>query len=107
MIGTLIGLVQMLANMSNPNMIGPSMAVALLTTLYGALLANLVFLPLADKLALRSQEEQETKNLILDGVIGISRGLAGLILQETLKVHLSPKDRLKIVPKKKKKAESQ
>ena len=61
MIGTLIGLVQMLANMSNPNMIGPSMAVALLTTLYGAVLSNLVFLPLADKLALRSQEEQETK----------------------------------------------
>ena len=106
MIGTLIGLVQMLANMSNPNNIGPAMAVALLTTLYGALLANLVFLPLADKLALRSQQEQETKNLILDGVIGISRGLAGLVLQETLKVHLSPKDRLKAVPKAKVRAEA-
>ncbi len=98
MIGTLIGLVQMLANMSNPNNIGPAMAVALLTTLYGALLSNLVFLPLADKLSLRSQQEQETKNLILDGVLGICRGLSGMVLQETLKVHLAPKDRLKVVP---------
>ena len=106
MIGTLIGLVQMLANMSNPNSIGPAMAVALLTTLYGALLSNLVFLPLADKLALRSQQEQETKDLILDGVCGISRGLTAMVLQETLKVHLAPKDRLKVVPTKTKVGES-
>ena len=99
MIGTLIGLVQMLANMSNPHEIGPAMAVALLTTLYGALLANLIFLPLADKLALRSQQEQITKNLVLDGVLGIARGLSGMVFQETLKIHLSPKDRLKVVPK--------
>jgi chemotaxis protein MotA len=106
MIGTLIGLVQMLANMSNPNNIGPAMAVALLTTLYGALLSNLVLLPLADKLALRSQQEQETKNLIVDGVRGISRGLTGMILEESLKVHLAPKDRLKVVPAKAKAGES-
>jgi chemotaxis protein MotA len=99
MIGTLIGLVQMLSNMSNPQDIGPSMAVALLTTLYGALLANLAFLPLADKLALRSQQEQVTKNLILDAALGIARGLSGMVFQETLKIHLSPKDRLKVVPK--------
>ena len=99
MIGTLVGLVQMLANMANPQDIGPAMAVALLTTLYGALLANLIFLPLADKLALRSQEEQISKNLILDAVLGIARGLSGMVFQETLKIHLSPKDRLKIVPK--------
>ncbi len=99
MIGTLIGLVQMLANMANPQDIGPAMAVALLTTLYGALLANLVFLPLADKLALRSQQEQETKNLILDAALGIARGLSGMVFTETLKIHLSPKDRLKLVPK--------
>ncbi len=98
MIGTLIGLVQMLANMSNPNSIGPAMAVALLTTLYGALLSNLVFLPLADKLALRSQQELETKNLIIDGILGICTGQTGMMLQETLKIHLSPKDRLKVVP---------
>jgi len=104
MIGTLIGLVQMLANMSNPQDIGPAMAVALLTTLYGALIANLVCLPLADKLALRSQQEQISKNLILDGVLGIARGLSGMVFQETLKIHLSPKDRLKVVPKEKKRA---
>ncbi len=99
MIGTLIGLVQMLANMSNPNSIGPAMAVALLTTLYGALLSNLIFLPLADKLALRSQQELEIKNIIFDAVVAIGRGLTGIVFQETLKVHLSPKDRLKVVPK--------
>ena len=99
MIGTLIGLVQMLANMANPQDIGPAMAVALLTTLYGAVLANLVFLPLADKLALRSQQEQITKNLIMDATLGIARGLSGMVFQETLKIHLSPKERLKIVPK--------
>jgi chemotaxis protein MotA len=99
MIGTLIGLVQMLSNMANPSEIGPAMAVALLTTLYGALIANLVCLPLADKLALRSQQEQITKNLILDAALGIARGLSGMVFHETLKIHLSPKDRLKIVPK--------
>lgn len=99
MIGTLIGLVQMLANMENPQDIGPAMAIALLTTLYGALLANLVFLPLADKLALRSQQEQITKNLVLDAALGIVSGLSGMVFQETLKIHLSPKDRLKAVPK--------
>jgi chemotaxis protein MotA len=99
MIGTLIGLVQMLANMANPQDIGPAMAIALLTTLYGALLANLIFLPLADKLALRSQQELTAKNLILDGALGIARGLSGMVFQETLKIHLAPKDRLKVVPK--------
>ena len=99
MIGTLIGLVQMLANMSNPQEIGPAMAVALLTTLYGALIANLICLPLAAKLALRSQQELETKNLILDAALGIARGLSGMVFTETLKIHLSPKDRLKVVPK--------
>ncbi len=102
MIGTLIGLVQMLANMSSPQDIGPAMAIALLTTLYGALIANLVCLPLADKLALRSQQEQISKNLTLDAVLGIARGLSGMVFQETLKIHLSPKDRLKVVPPQKK-----
>ena len=104
MVGTLIGLVQMLANMANPQDIGPAMAVALLTTLYGALMANLVCLPLADKLTLRSQQEQITKNLVLDAALGIARGLSGMVYQETLKIHLSPKDRLKVVPKSKKEA---
>ena len=99
MIGTLFGLVQLLGNMANPQDIGPAMAVALLTTLYGAVLANLIFIPLADKLALRSQQEQITKNLIMDATLGIARGLSGMVFQETLKIHLSPKERLKVVPK--------
>ena len=98
MIGTLIGLVQMLANMSDPSSIGPAMAVALLTTLYGALAANLVCLPIADKLFLRSQQEQTAKNIIREAAIGISRGLNPMILNDSLKIYLSPKERKKVAP---------
>ena len=101
MIGTLIGLVQMLASMDNPSSIGPAMAVALLTTLYGALLANLVFLPLADKLALRTQQQQEKNSIILEGTLGICRGSTGMVLEEALKIYLSPKERGRIEPNKK------
>jgi chemotaxis protein MotA len=90
----------MLANMSNPQSIGPAMAVALLTTLYGALVANLVCLPLADKLALRSQQELESRSLVLDAALGIRRGVTGMVLEESLKIHLSPKDRQKIASSK-------
>lgn len=93
MIGTLVGLVQMLANMSDPASIGPSMAVALLTTLYGAILANLIFLPLADKLALRSQEEERNRRLIIEGVLGILKGLNPRVMEEFLQTFLPPKDR--------------
>lgn len=98
MIGTLIGLVQMLACMDNPASIGPSMAVALLTTLYGALIANLVCLPLADKLTLRSQQEQENKNIIREAAIGIIRSVSPIVLEETLKIYLSPKERRQVGP---------
>jgi chemotaxis protein MotA len=96
MIGTLIGLVQMLASMDDPASIGPSMAVALLTTLYGAVVANLICLPLADKLLLRSQQEQTNKRIILEAAIGIARGVAPMVLEESLKIFLSPKDRSKV-----------
>ena len=95
MIGTLIGLVQMLANMSDPSSIGPSMAVALLTTLYGALIANLVCLPIADKLYLRSQQEQIVKKIIVEAALGITRGVSPMVLEESLKIYLSPKERNK------------
>lgn len=88
MIGTLIGLVQMLSNMSDPKSIGPAMAVAMLTTLYGASLAHLVALPIADKLALRSREERINKSLIIDAVLGIQSGQNPRILQELLKTYL-------------------
>jgi len=93
MIGTLVGLVQMLATMDDPASIGPAMAVALLTTLYGAVLANLFFIPLADKLALRSQEEERNRRLIIEGVLGILKGLNPRVMEEFLETFLPPKDR--------------
>ncbi len=93
MIGTLIGLVLMLGNMSDPASIGPSMAVALLTTMYGAVLANLVFLPIADKLALRSQQEERNQKLIIEGVLGILKGINPRVMEEFLETFLPPKDR--------------
>jgi chemotaxis protein MotA len=90
MIGTLIGLVQMLAAMDDPSSIGPAMAVALLTTLYGAVIANLIALPLADKLALRSKEEALTRELTIAGVAAIQRGDHPRLIEEQLKVFLAP-----------------
>ena len=84
MIGTLVGLVQMLANMSDPSSIGPAMAVALLTTLYGALFANLFALPIADKLLLRYQYDRKTKRLITEGVLGIAQGESPHVIDEIL-----------------------
>ncbi|CAD7774432.1 Chemotaxis protein PomA [Candidatus Methanoperedenaceae archaeon GB37] len=72
MIGTLIGLVQMLAKLDDPSNIGPAMAVALITTFYGALLANAVFLPIAGKLKTKSEEEIFVKKIMLEGIMGIS-----------------------------------
>ena len=88
MIGTLVGLVQMLSNMSDPKSIGPAMAVALLTTLYGAMLANMFALPVSDKLALRSAEEQMNKVIILESVLGIQDGQNPKVLEELLKNYL-------------------
>jgi chemotaxis protein MotA len=93
MIGTLVGLVQMLANMDDPSAIGPAMAVCLLTTLYGAILANLFFLPIADKLGLRSQEEERNRRLIIEGVLGILKGLNPRVMEEYLETFLPPKER--------------
>jgi chemotaxis protein MotA len=95
MIGTLIGLVQMLANMDDPASIGPSMAVALLTTLYGALMANLICLPMADKLSLRSQQEQQAKSIIREAAVGINQALSPMVLEESLKIYLAPNVRNK------------
>lgn len=93
MIGTLVGLVQMLMELSDPSKIGPSMAVALLTTLYGALIANLVCLPLADKLETRAEQEQETRELIVESVLGIHAGLSPRVLEETLMVGMQQTDK--------------
>ena len=91
MIGTLIGLVQMLASMEDPSTIGPAMAVALLTTLYGALLANVICLPLADKLKVRSQEEALSMMVCLEGVLGMVSGENPNQISQKLKSFLAPK----------------
>lgn len=88
MIGTLVGLVAMLSNMDDPKSIGPAMAVALLTTLYGAIVANMVAIPIADKLQLRAKEEKLNRNLILDGILGIQDGQNPRIIEGVLRNYL-------------------
>jgi chemotaxis protein MotA len=88
LIGTLIGLVQMLSAMDDPKKIGPAMAVALLTTLYGAIIANAFALPIADKLSHRSQEERLNKALILETIGSIQEGLNPRVMEELLKTYL-------------------
>lgn len=94
MIGTLIGLVQMLQNMSDPSSIGPAMAVALLTTFYGAVIANVFTIPVATKLKQRSKQESTKMNIIVAGVLGIVAGENPRVLREKLDSFLPPKDRL-------------
>jgi chemotaxis protein MotA len=93
MIGTVVGLVQMLQSMSDPSTIGPAMAVALLTTLYGAILANLVFNPMSGKLKARSREEILLRELVLEGILAISKGENPRIIEEKLNSFLPPKAR--------------
>lgn len=88
MIGTLIGLVQMLSNMDDPKAIGPAMAVALLTTLYGAIIANAIALPLADKLKKIANEERLSKDLILESVSAIQAGTNPRVVEQILATYL-------------------
>ena len=93
MIGTLIGLVQMLQNLDDPKSIGPAMAVALLTTFYGSVLANCLFLPMARKLEERSQEEVSYMEMTLEGIISILNGDHPMIIKEKLCSFLAPAKR--------------
>lgn len=88
MIGTLVGLILMLGNMSDPKAIGPSMAIALLTTLYGALVANVFAIPIAGKLTLRRNEEVLVQSIIIDAVSGIQEGKNPRVLEELLQTYL-------------------
>ncbi|ODS22843.1 flagellar motor protein PomA [Candidatus Endobugula sertula] len=88
MIGTLIGLVAMLANMSDPKAIGPAMAVALLTTLYGAVLANGFCEPMADKLTLKAQKDAMVKNLVIDALLAIQNGQNPRVIDSMLRNYL-------------------
>lgn len=100
MIGTLIGLIIMLGNMSNPDAIGPGMAVALLTTLYGAYVANAVFLPLADKLNYYSKRELEVREIIVRGLMSIQNGDNPRVLEQKLVTFLPAKQRAAVARQK-------
>lgn len=91
MIGTLVGLVLMLRNMDDPATIGPAMAIALLTTFYGAILANLVFNPIAGKLRSRSAEEIFFKELAMEGVLSITQGDNPRVVEQKLNAFLRPR----------------
>ena len=90
MVGTLIGLVQMLQNMSDPSSIGPAMAVAILTTFYGAVMANMLFLPMSGKLKNRSNEEVMAKEIIVNGILAIARGDNPRVIEQKLHSFLPP-----------------
>ena len=94
MIGTLVGLVQMLSNMSDPKSIGPAMAVALLTTLYGAMLATMFALPVADKLDARKGEEELNQALIIDGLLAIQAGQNPRVIEQMLRNYLPESKRV-------------
>jgi chemotaxis protein MotA len=94
MIGTLIGLVQMLSAMDDPKSIGPAMAVALLTTLYGAMIANMVATPIADKLTLRKVEEGRIKAICIDGILAIQQGQNPRIIESMLQAYVDPAKRM-------------
>ncbi|MBU06363.1 MAG: motility protein A [Gemmatimonadetes bacterium] len=93
MIGTLIGLVIMLKNMDDPAAIGPGMAIALLTTMYGAILANIIFGPISAKLKVYSSKEVLAKRMIIEGIMSIQSGDNPRIVEHKLSVFLSPKVR--------------
>ncbi len=93
MIGTLIGLIQMLSNLDDPSKIGGGMATALLTTLYGAMAANMVFLPMAGKLDVRAREESLLRDLMIEGIVAIQSGDGPQLIKEKLKAFVAPKGR--------------
>jgi chemotaxis protein MotA len=93
LIGTLIGLVQMLKQMNSPGTIGPAMAVALITTFYGVILANLVFLPIAGKLKTRSSQELLLKQLMINGILSIQSGDNPRVIEQKLHSYIAPRER--------------
>ncbi len=95
MIGTLMGLIMMLSNMEDPSSIGAGMAVALVTTLYGAILANVVFQPFAEKLGGVSQQELRAMEMVVRGVLAIQGGESPRALEQRLRTFLAPSQRVR------------
>ncbi|NLY42466.1 MAG: motility protein A [Clostridiaceae bacterium] len=100
MIGTLIGLIQMLYRMDDPSTLGPAMAVALVTTFYGSMIANFICLPIAGKLKIRSSEEILLKEVMIEGLLSIQAGENPRIIEEKLKAFLPPSSRMGVNSKK-------
>ena len=94
MVGTLIGLVAMLLNMADPSAIGPSMAVALLTTMYGAIIGNVFGTPIYNTLSVRNEDENMLKEMIVSGIMSIQSGDAPRVLEAKLLSYLAPADRV-------------
>ncbi len=90
MIGTLIGLIAMLKNLDDPSSIGPSMGVALITTFYGSVLANLIFIPMSNKVSIKSKEEVLVREIMVEGLLSIQAGENPRIIEEKLKAFLPP-----------------
>jgi len=92
MIGTLIGLIAMLGDLQDPSLIGTGMATALLTTFYGSLMANMVFLPIAKNLEIQTSNELKTNEMIIEGVLALQRGDNPRVIEQKLSSFLSNSD---------------
>ncbi|MDZ7835773.1 MAG: MotA/TolQ/ExbB proton channel family protein [Alkalibacterium sp.] len=95
MIGTLVGLIAMLGDLQDPSLIGTGMATALLTTLYGALMANMVFLPVAKNLEMQTANELKTNEMIIEGILALQRGDNPRIMEQKLQSFMSNSDQKK------------
>lgn len=105
LLGTVVGLVKLLAELQNPEAIGPGMALALVTTFYGLMLANLVFNPMGGRLRVYSQEEQLQKEMLLVGIMAIAKEENSFVVEEKMMLFLTDKERKKKRKKKRKKAQ--
>jgi len=99
MIGTLLGLINLLLKLDDPSQIGPSMSVALVTTFYGSILSNFICIPIAGKLKMKSDEEVHQKEMIAEAVISIQAGENPKMLEQKLKIFLTPEEREKGIRK--------
>jgi len=96
MVGTILGMVTMFANMSDPSKLGPAMATALLATLYGAVIANLFALPIADKLHVKLEEENISRSLVIDGVLLVRESKSPSLVKEMLVAYLPEQHRAEL-----------
>lgn len=99
MIGTLIGLIQMLANLTDSSKIASGMAVALITTFYGSVLANVIFNPMAQNLSMKSENESTIREMMIEGILAIQSGVNPRTIEEKLLCYASPQERLKYLKK--------